>query len=274
MNRVGATTLGFGSRTIEEVFAGLAAVGAECCELNGRPGQHGGETLSAERVLPLAEAHGIAVTSVGGYNDFTLPGETDKQVERLMVAVRLAGELGAPLVRAMVGDLRDDVTLESCFDTVVTGFRRAAASAAEFGVTLGIENHGRLANDGAWLAAVIDAVGAENIGFTLDTGNFAWSGRSPEVVAADIAAVLPRTVNVHVKDVQWSPEGRYEHFVTAGEGGIDLAGVVATLRDHEYEGPIVSEYEGRGDHAVETARSIAHLKTLVRRPRRNHDHAW
>jgi sugar phosphate isomerase/epimerase len=264
VNRVGATTLGFGSRTIDEVFAGLAAVGAECCELNGRPGQHGGETLSAHRVLPLAKAHGIAVTSVGGYNDFTLPGETDEQVERLMVAVRLAGEIGAPLVRAMVGDLRHDVTLDSCFDTVVTGFRRAAASAAKFGVTLGIENHGRLANDGAWLVAVVDAVGAENIGFTLDTGNFAWSGRSPEVVAADIAAVLPRTVNVHVKDVQWSPEGRYEHFVTAGEGGIDLPGIVATLRDHGYAGPIVSEYEGPGDHAVETARSIAHLKTLVR----------
>jgi len=133
VNRVGATTLGFGSRTIDEVFAGLAAVGAECCELNGRPGQHGGETLSAHRVLPLAKAHGIAVTSVGGYNDFTLPGETDEQVERLMVAVRLAGEIGAPLVRAMVGDLRHDVTLDSCFDTVVTGFRRAAASAASSG---------------------------------------------------------------------------------------------------------------------------------------------
>jgi sugar phosphate isomerase/epimerase len=259
---VGATTLGFGTETLEEVFDGLVSVEAECCELNGRPGQHGGETLTAARVLPLVERTGVRVTSVGGYNDFAAH-DLEAEVDRLVDACRLASELGVGIVRAMVADAAPGITLEGVRPRIVDAFGRAAERAGRLGVRLGIENHGRLANDGRWLLAVVEEIAAPNLGFTLDTGNFAWAGRPRAVVADDIAAVLPRAVNVHVKDVAWSGD-TFSGFVPAGEGGIDLEGLLATLAARGYAGSIVSEFEGPGSHHAGTLRSIRHLKQLVR----------
>lgn len=259
---VGATTLGFGTETLEEVFDGLVAVEAECCELNGRPGQHGGETLTAARVLSLVERTGVRVTSVGGYNDFAAH-DLDAEVDRLVDACQLASELGVGIVRAMVADAAPGITLEGVRPRIIDAFGRAAERAGRLGVRLGIENHGRLANDGRWLLAVVEEIAAPNLGFTLDTGNFAWAGRPRAVVADDIAAVLPRAVNVHVKDVAWSGDA-FSGFVPAGEGGIDLEGLLATLAARGYAGSIVSEFEGPGSHHEGTLRSIRHLKQLVR----------
>jgi sugar phosphate isomerase/epimerase len=258
---IGATTLGFGTAPIEHVFEGLVSVDAECCELNGRPGQHGGETLTAARVQPLVERTGVRVTSVGGYNDFAAP-DLDAEVERLLDACRLAHELGVGIVRAMVADTAPGITLEGVRPRIVDAFGRAVERAGRLGVRLGIENHGRLANDGRWLLGVVEEVAAPNLGFTLDTGNFAWAGRPPATVADDIAAVLQRTVSVHVKDVAWSGD-TFTGFVPAGEGGIDLDGLLAALAAQGYAGPIVSEFEGPGSHHDGTARSINHLKRLV-----------
>lgn len=263
MNRplIGATTLGFGTRPIAAVFDGLVDVGAECCELNGRPGQHGDEVLTAEKVQPHIARTGVEVTSVGGYNNFAAE-DLAAEVESLLGACRLASDLGIDLVRAMVADAAPGVTLDSIRPRVVDGFGRAADEAARLGVRLAIENHGRVANDGRWLAGVATDVGAENLGFTLDTGNFAWAGRDSETVADDIAAVLPRTISVHIKDVKWIDDV-FEGFVPAGDGDIDLSGVLSTLADRTYRGPIVSEYEGPGDHAEGTRRSISQLKQLA-----------
>jgi sugar phosphate isomerase/epimerase len=258
---VGATTLGFGAVPLEEVFDGLVSADAECCELNGRPGQHGGETLTAARVLPLVERTGVRVTSVGGYNDFAAH-DLDAEIERLLDACRLASELGVGTVRAMVADAAPGITLDGVRPRIVDAFGRAAERAGRLGVRLGIENHGRLANDGRWLLGIVEEVAAPNLGFTLDTGNFAWSGRAPALVADDIAAVLPRVISVHVKDVAWSGD-TFTGFVPAGDGGIDLPGVLAALAAQGYAGPIVSEFEGPGSHHDGTARSIHHLKRLV-----------
>lgn len=258
---VGATTLGFGTIPIEAVFDGLAEVGAECCELNGRPGQHGGERLSAAQVARLVERTGIRVTSVGGYCDFASE-DTAGEVDRLVESCRLANDLGVDIVRAMVADVAEGVTREDVRARIVDAFGRAAERAAALGVRLGLENHGRLANDGPWLAGIVDEVAAPNLGFTLDTGNFAWVGHDPATVARDIDAVLPRTISVHVKDVAWKG-GTFDGFVPAGEGGIDLSGILSRLANRGYAGPIVSEYEGPGSHRDGTAASIDHIKGIV-----------
>ncbi|MEO8829766.1 sugar phosphate isomerase/epimerase family protein [Lapillicoccus sp.] len=263
---IGATSLGFGSVTLEEVFDGLAAVGGECTELNGLPGRHGGVTLSGaevKRVKALSASSGVQVTSVGGYNDFAKGRDhLDEEVGRLLDACRIAHELEVPVVRAMVADAAPGVTLDNIRPDVVEGFRRACARAGQLGVTLGIENHGRLANNGSWLASVVDEVDAPNLGFTVDTGNFAWAERTPTTVHADLACVLPQAVNVHVKDVRWDGEGHFENFVTAGTGAIDVEGILATLRSLGYLGPVVSEYEGHGSHRDGTAASIEYLKRI------------
>lgn len=259
---IGATTLGFGDAAIDEVFRGLVAVGAECCELNARPGQHGGETLTAARVRPLVGATGVRVTSVGGYSDFA--AEVDTEVDRLLDACRLASDLEVGLVRAMVADAGPGITREGIRAQVVDGLGRAGTGAERLGVHLAVENHGRLANDGPWLAEVVRDAGVPGTGFTMDTGNFAWAGHSPEQVAGDLSAVLPRTLSVHVKDVSWQA-GEFAGFVPAGTGELDLPALFGELLASGFTGPVVSEYEGPGSHQEGTIRSIAFLRQLTQR---------
>jgi len=129
-------------------------------------------------------------------------------------------------------------------------------------VTLGIENHGRLINDGPALVRLVDEIGADNLGFTIDTGNFAWAGHNPAQVRADFEAVAPRAVNVHIKDGVWT-DGDFT-FVTAGEGDLPLAWLIETLVTGGYNKTICSEYEGTGDFTECTAKSIAYLKATLK----------
>jgi len=149
---------------------------------------------------------------------------------------------------------------------LVGGMQEAARQAETLGVTLAIENHGRLLNDGPALARLIHEVGAANVGVTLDTGNFAWAGHGPSQVRADFEAVLPHIVSLHVKDGVWreataGAPPSFE-FVPAGSGQLPLAEWLKTLAARGYQGAVCSEYEGSGDFRDGTAASIAYLKTI------------
>ena len=144
--------------------------------------------------------------------------------------------------------------------------QQAARQAEPLGVTLAIENHGRLLNDGPALARLIREVGASNVGVTLDTGNFAWAGHGPSQVQADFEAVLPHIVSVHVKDGVWreavgSTPSVFE-FVPAGSGQLPLVDWLKALAGRGYQGAVCSEYEGGGDFREGTRASIAYLKTI------------
>lgn len=264
--RVGAVSLGWSGTPLREVFDQLRALGGECLELNSRPGLHAQFVLNRE-TLPqvrhwLADT-GVVIGSVSGYNDFAVmePPSLAGEVERLLGACRLASELGVSLVRAFVGESKAGQALDDVWPRLVQGFQLAAREAQTLGVTLGIENHGRLLNDGAGLARLVREIGAPNVGITLDTGNFSWAGHDPVQTEADFQAVLPYVVNVHVKDGVWHSHG-FE-FVPAGQGELDLVALIGQLGRRGYAGPIYSEYEGRGDFTAGTRDSIAFLRRIV-----------
>ena len=177
------------------------------------------------------------------------------------MTVRAASQMGVPIVRAFTGDVKTGVTLAAVRANIVDAFRAACDEAAALNVTLGIENHGRLINDGPALAALVDEVGADNLGFTLDTGNFAWAGHGLEQVKQDFEAVLPRVVNLHVKDGGWTDDGFA--FVPAGEGELPLVWLISALQERGYEGSICSEFEGGGDFVKGTATSIVFLRETL-----------
>ena len=71
---------------------------------------------------------------------------------------------------------------------------------------------------------------------------------------------MPNTVNVHVKDGIWRDE-RFE-FVPAGEGDLDLEGLLRQLVALGYQGAVCSEYEGSGDFMTGTRVSVAYLQEI------------
>jgi len=270
MIRIGAVSLGWSGCGLPQVFEELAAMGGTCVEINGNADRHHGISLTAEtlpQIRDWAAAAGLTISSFSGYCDFaqTDAAVLDAEIARLMTTVRAAAQIGVPVVRAFTGDVKPGLELADVRPHIITAFRQACAEAGALGVTLGIENHGRLINDGPQLAALVDEVGAANLGFTLDTGNFAWAGHDAEQVRGDFAAVLPRLVSLHIKDGRWTPDGFV--FVPAGEGELPLAWLLDQLVVQGYDGPVCSEYEGGGDFREGTRQSIAYLTDALNKAR-------
>lgn len=262
---IGAVSLGWSGVALPQVFAELATMDGQCLELNSKPGLHAGLALdgpACRQVRQWAAAAGVQISGVSGYNDFA---QHDRQavtaeVDRLLGACRLAAELGTGIVRAFPGDARPGIALGAVWPAIINGFRRAARLVEPLGVTLAIENHGLLLNDGALLARLVQEIGASNVGLTLDTGNFCWAGRDLAQAEADFAAALPHAVNIHIKDGVWQ-EGTFQ-FAPAGQGQLPLADWLEQLAASGYQGAICSEFEGSGDFLAGTQQSIAFLRGL------------
>ena len=267
MMNVGAVSLGWSGTPLPAALEQLVAIGGECVEINGNAERHHGIDLhdpeAPQQVLTWADETGLAVRSLSGYCDFaqTETGPLSDEVARLLGYCRVASRMQVPVVRAFVGDVRPGIALADVRANMVAAFKEATQEAAALDITLGIENHGHLINDGPALAELVDEVGADNLGFTLDTGNFAWAGHNLAQVRTDFEAVLPRVVNVHIKDGRWVDGGFV--FVPAGEGELPLQELLEGLAARDYEGPVYSEYEGGGDVVEGTRRSIAFLKQEI-----------
>ncbi len=265
---VGATSLGFGEAPLPQLLEQLRALGGECVELNGRPGQHDGLVIDAGAIASVrkwADDAGIAIGSVGGYCDFAQADDEALAIElrRLREACELASALEVGIVRAFVGEPKVGLELAEARLRAVDAFARAAVFAEELCVTLAIENHGNLMNDGRALAALVEEVDSPHVKLTLDSGNFAWAGHDLAQTCADYEAVLPHTVCVHIKDGVWT-DGGFE-FVPVGRGSLPIARLIDDLRSRSYRGPIYSEYEGSGDFLAGTRESVSFLRSVLNR---------
>jgi len=267
---IGAVSLGWAGTALPEVFEQLRGMGGQCIELNSRVGLHDGLVLDSQtipRVRSWARESGITIRSIGGYNDFVQreEGALRRERKRLLDACHIASEMGVGIVRAFTGEPKTGVAFEDVRTHIVDSFRQVAQQAEALGVTLAIENHGHAMNDGPQLARLVKDIGVPGVGLTLDTGNFCWAGHDVAQARLDFQAVLPYTLNVHVKDGLWRDgtlAGPEFEFVPAGEGELDLAWVLNQLVAQGYEGPVYSEYEGRGDFLAGTRLSIVYLRSI------------
>ena len=185
-------------------------------------------------------------------NDFSA-GNAGAHVERVVQVVRAAATLGVPAVR--IDPLSADKTLSA--DVVrarfVDGVRQVLRRTAHLPVDLGIENHGPIANDPAWLDAVLDELDDPRAGLTLDTGNFYWFGFARDEVYGLVEKYASRAKHTHVKNINFPPDradrrrevgyGYKEYCCGVDEGNLDLRRVVRLLRDGGYDGDLCVEDE-------------------------------
>jgi sugar phosphate isomerase/epimerase len=264
--KIGVTSLGMQGTSLPEAIEKMVQFGAECTELNGRPGCHPDiaweDKADYETAKRLLDGAGVVATSMGGYCDFAQTDDAalEAQVAGFVEYCQRAVKMGIPVVRAFAGDVKEGIALADVEARITEAFAEVMRRIVDLDLTVGIENHGRLANDGFFLRKLIETVGSSRLGMTIDTGNFYWAGHSPETVDTFIKLLAPYTVNVHIKDVAYR-DGK-PVFVPAGRGIVDLPRLFTLLAGNGYAGPIVSEYEGQDPYEQGTLESVAYLRGL------------
>lgn len=192
----------------------------------------------------------ISGTAIG--NDFCLPqgAARERQLEMTRLWIDYAYALGAPVIRIFAGRVPQGDTEEAALDRCVAGINESLEYAAEKGVTLALENHGGITATPAQLLAIVERVDDSPwFGVNFDSGNF----RTDDPYR-DLEQIAPYAVNAQVK-VKMTVGGE--------EQPADLARIVDILRDADYRGYLVLEYEESDDPRETIPRYIDELRGLI-----------
>jgi sugar phosphate isomerase/epimerase len=131
-----------------------------------------------------------------------------------------------------------------------------AQLARRYHVRIGIENHPERHPD-----EVIAKIGADGdvLGACIDTGWWLTQGYDP---AAAVRALGPYLFHVHLKDIR---EAGKHDTVALGDGLLDVAAVIAALREIGYTGSLSIEHEPEDhDPTPELVRSRELVERLLR----------
>lgn len=278
----------------EDVLSGVKDLGINSFELivnrdlKERPHTDMGVTfslgfdLSTEKsrmaVAETLKAEGISVCALLVNNDFARE-DIEAEVRWIVRACRAASELGVGVVRINpVMRVRPNVSEEDYARLTAKCIREVISRTAGLDVSLGMENHGRVGNSREYIRKVIDLVGSERMGLTLDTGNFYWYGYPLNEIYEIYEEFAPYVKHTHVKNLSFTEERRYTrrepgegYPKTAAplyEGDIDLRRAVETLRRAGYDGDLTVEDESLGNYPKNLRptiirRDIEHLKGLI-----------
>ncbi len=190
----------------------------------------------------------ISGTAVG--NDFGFaPGpERDQEIASVKQWIDYAEILGAPVIRIFAGHQKKDQSAAKMHSLMVAGIEECCDYAGQHGVHLALENHGGPTASVKNMLSIVRDVQSPWFGVNLDSGNF--YSDDPYV---DLAQIAPYALNVQVKVVT-SKEGKSDKKPT------DFARLANILRDANYRGYIVLEYEEAGDPRVECPKYMEKLR--------------
>ena len=125
------------------------------------------------------KASGLTVAAYATGNHFAVrePENFKKQIEIVIRAIHEAAESGAPVLRIFGGYHKDlipahDMDYAEGLQLVVKGIEAVLPEARKCGVSLAIENHGRLPGLSAELLYIMKQFETPELGICLDIGNF------------------------------------------------------------------------------------------------------
>ena len=161
-----------------------------------------------------------------------------RQVQALRRRIDFAAALGC---RYVITDSTEQEKPGEAWGKVIIVLRELADYADHRGVQLALETHAGPTRTGRLAGQFLAEVDHPNVGFNYDTGNILYynDGVDP---ADDISKIADRVVHVHLKDTH----GRREEwkFCTLGEGRVNFAKILETLRMAGFKGPYSLEIEG------------------------------
>lgn len=187
------------------------------------------------KVRRQAFLRGVEITGTSVGNNFALPlgPQRDKEIADVKKWIDYAAVLGAPHIRVFAGASKIDA--DEARKLCISALQECVDYAGKKGIFLGLENHGGIVAEPEGMIEIVKAVNSPWFGVNLDTGNF--HGADPY---AQLAQIAPYAVNVQVK-MEIKRAGAKEMEPT------DLPRIAQILRDANYQGWVVLEYEAKAD---------------------------
>ena len=179
-----------------------------------------------EEFRERAAQSGIAISGTGIRNNFASPDPSIRAagVSLAKEWIVVASKLHAPVIRLFAGEI--PAGYEQKWDEVaewmIDCFKECAAFGEQYGVKIGIQNHGDMLQTAEQCIYVLKKVDSEWVGLIVDTGNF-----KTEDPYKDIAAVVPYAINWQVKE---------SVFGLGNEITTDYKRLVKVVKDGGYKG--------------------------------------
>ncbi len=216
--------------------------------------------VDAKAISTLCEDLGLTFSAVDAHCTLLLP---QVGVPYLKAAIDFAARVACPVVVSDEGPLPTGwMDLDRAFDIMCLSLTEVTGHARACGVGYAVELHNALTARPDYLVKLLDRFGPDELGVNFDTGNAFLAGNDPVEYLKQIAE---RVIHVHVKDIPESQ--RHERGkvtgtrvgVAAGEGLIDLPGIVKVLRNAGYDGVLSVEC----DTLDQATRSRRYLQDLI-----------
>ncbi len=209
-----------------------------------------------ERIKSL----GLELVCLAGYNDFTAgvdrPGVPHTEIQAVYIGelARLARDLGTNMVRIYTGYERSDLSFDKQWAMVVEGLTMAGKIAAQYGVTLVVQNHHDIALHHDAMKWLLDEVNLPNVKAAFDCWSPTLEGLNNEEMRQAIYTMKPYIYQTTTADYEVLPRFHYEvnqtnytqlvgqnRAVPMGEGFLDYKNFINTLKEIGYQGYITYE---------------------------------
>ena len=216
------------------------------------------------------EKLGLKLVCMAGYTDFTAgvdkAGIPNTEIQACYVGqlAKLASDLGTDMVRVFTGYERSGVPFETQYAMVVEGLKLAGQKAAEYGVTLAVQNHHDIASHHDTMCWLLDEVNLSNVKAAFDAWTPRLQGLDAEQMRAAVLKMKPHIV--HTTAAQYVTLPRYHYAETLinysqdetliravpmGEGIVDYETFFNSLKEIGYQGYVgyemCAELAGGGD---------------------------
>jgi sugar phosphate isomerase/epimerase len=193
----------------------------------------------------------ISGTAIG--NDYCLPPGKARQatLDHTRRWIDYAATMGAPVIRIFAGHVPKGDMEDAAIARCAEGINEALDYASTKGVFLALENHGGITATAEGLLKIVRQVKESAwFGVNLDSGNFATADPY-----SDLEKIAPYAINVQIK-VEMHPKGRPHE-------PADLARVIGILKNANYRGYIILEFEGKPDPLEVVPGYLKKLRELI-----------
>lgn len=248
------------SLPLEGFIQKAAHLGFESVEIAAkRP--HGSplEMSKARRkeIASMLDSYGLELSCLASYHDFSIffdymdMAYMEKELVYMKAVIELAHDLGAKLVRTYTGYAKEGVPYRKQWESCVRGIRESATIAADYGVTIGVQNHSCIAShpdslydfmaeiDEPNVKVVLDAPYIDNHNAPLRETVMKFQGMIAHTHLTDF---IRREKYKYVPEtVTFDPNGLEMVSVPIGQGSIDYAGFIRALHEEGYNGTLSYE---------------------------------